>query len=359
MSLQQRYAQDLKERGFTPDPVQQQALASLQHLSDRLNNSDDVSPGLLRRLLLGPERHPGIYLWGGVGRGKTYLMDRFYDSLSGVAKQRVHYHKFMLDIHERLRVLPKSPNPLTVIGKSLARHLRVLCLDEFHVTDVADAMLLAGLLRTLFRHGVTLVVTSNTRIDQLYLHGLQRERFLQAIALLHDYTVEIDLGSGQDYRLLHLRRGETYLEAEAASQQIMSAKFKELAPGCVVYGEPVLIHGRCINTLALADDIVWFDFHEICDTPRAAKDYLDIACLFHTVFVSNVPALADAQDSAAKRFMHLVDALYDHRVKLILSAELPPDELYQGRLLRGAFARTTSRLIEMGSEDYLALAHKP
>ena len=359
MSLQEKYAQDLKEKGFIPDPVQQQALASLQKLSDRLNRRGKDSPGLLRRLLIGTERNPGIYLWGGVGRGKTYLMDMFYDTLNGIEKQRVHYHKFMLDIHERLRVLPKSPNPLTIIGRSLARHIRVLCLDEFHVTDVADAMLLAGLLRALFRHGVTLVVTSNTRIDQLYLNGLQRERFLQSIALLHDYTIEIDLGSGQDYRLLHLRRGETYLKADEQSQQLLSVKFKELAPGCVVFNEPLLIHGRCIKTLALSDDIVWFDFYELCDTPRAAKDYLEIACLFHTVFVSDIPRLADAQDSAAKRFMHLVDALYDHRVKLILSAELPPADLYEGRLLQGAFERTISRLIEMGSEDYLALAHKP
>ena len=359
MSLQQRYAQDLRGKGFVADPVQQRAIGSLQHLSDTLNKAGNAPRNSLLHLLVGPLRIPGVYLWGGVGRGKTYLMDLFYDSLQGIGKQRVHYHKFMLDIHEQLRVLPKSPNPLMIIGKSIARRTRVLCLDEFHVTDVADAMLLAGLLRALFQHGVTLVATSNTRIDRLYLNGLQRERFMQAITLLHDYTVEIDLQSGQDYRLLHIRRGETYLSSDSTSRQWLATKFKELAPGSVVYDKPLLIHGRHINTIALSDDVVWFDFHELCDTPRAAKDYLEIARLFHTVFVSDIPRLADAQDSAAKRFMHLVDALYDHKVKLIASASLQPVELYQGRLLRGAFDRTVSRLIEMGSADYLALAHKP
>lgn len=358
MSLQQRYAQDLKEKGFIPDAHQQQALALLQGLSDRLNKASRVSRGMLIRMLSKPERIPGVYLWGGVGRGKTYLMDMFYDSLTGIDKQRVHYHKFMLDIHERLRVLPKSPNPLPIIGKELASRFRVLCLDEFHVTDVADAMLLAGLLHALFRYGVTLVLTSNTRIEQLYLNGLQRERFLQAIALLRDCTIEMNLGPGQDYRLLHLQRGETYIKADAQSRQLLNVTFNEMAPASVVYGRPILIHGRQINTLALSDDMVWFDFHEVCDTARAAKDYLEIACLYHTVFVSGIPQLADAQDSAAKRFMHLVDALYDHRVKFIVSAHSQPAELYQGRLLQGAFERTVSRLIEMGSMEYIAQAHK-
>lgn len=308
---------------------------------------------------MGPQRIPGIYLYGGVGRGKTYLMDMFYDSLNGIAKQRVHYHKFMLDIHEQLRALPKAPNPLTTIGKSIARGIRVLCLDEFHVNDVADAMLLAGLLHVLFRHGVTLVATSNTQIDRLYLNGLQRERFLHAIALLHDHTIEIDMQPGQDYRLLHLQRDEIYLRVDALSRQRLSSKFDKLAPADVVYGKPLIIHDRSINTIAVSDDVVWFDFHELCDTPRAAKDYLEIARVYHTVFVSDIPRLADAQDSAAKRFMHLVDALYDHRVKLIASACVHPSELYHGRLLKDAFERTVSRLIEMGSVVYMAMPHKP
>ena len=358
LSLQQRYAGDLRQKGFTADPAQLQAIHALQHLSDILNNSG-VAKNRFVRMLAGPQRIPGIYLWGGVGRGKTYLMDMFYDSLTGIGKQRVHYHKFMLEIHEQLRVLPKSPNPLRIVGKAIADRIRVLCLDEFHVSDVADAMLLAGLLRTLFKHGVTLVATSNTAIDELYRNGLQRERFMEAIALLHDHTVELNLEAGQDYRLLHLKRGETYLPTGTQSRQILSTKFNAMAPGEVSLGTLLCIYERGIKTVALADDVVWFDFHELCDTPRAAKDYLEIARMFHTVFVSDIPPLADAQDSAAKRFMHLVDALYDHRVKLIASAATQPMDLYQGRLLQGAFDRTVSRLIEMGSEDYLALPHKP
>lgn len=358
MSLQQRYAQDLEQHGFTPDPAQQQAINALHLLAQKLNQQGQTTVGLVSRWMRRNQRVPGIYLWGGVGRGKTYLMDLFYDSLQGIGKQRVHYHKFMLGIHEQLRALSRSPDPLTVIGKSIARQNRVLCLDEFHVTDVADAMLLSGLLRAMFKNGITLVVTSNTRIDDLYLNGLQRDRFMQAITLLHDCTVEIDIEPGQDYRLLHLSRGETYFTLSASSLETLAAKFKSLAPGEISDGVSLTVYGRAIRTVALSDDVVWFDFHELCDTPRAAKDYLEIACLFHTVFVTNIPVLGDAQDSAAKRFMHLIDALYDHRVKLIVSAELPPADLYQGRLLKGAFDRTVSRLIEMGSADYLALAHK-
>ena len=235
-----------------------------------------------------------------------------------------------------------------------------LCLDEFHVTDVADAMLLTGLLDTLFKNGVTLVATSNTRIDDLYLNGLQRERFMSAISLLKDYTVEIDLEQGTDYRLLHLEKGGTYkLEKEKNNQVWLKEKFCELCPTTISYSEPLQIQNRTLNTIALSEDVVWFDFSELCDTPRAAQDYLEIAKQFHTVVVSNIPALVPARDSAAKRFMHLIDALYDHRVKLIATAEETPELLYQGNMLKGMFDRTVSRLIEMASHDYLALAHRP
>jgi len=359
MSLQEQYALDLSSKGFIPDTAQKQAMLILQGLADMLNGRSGRSQHRLMQKLFGPTRIPGIYLRGGVGRGKTYLMDMFYDELCTSQKRRVHYHRFMLDIHEQLRVLPKSPNPLNVIGRNLASSFQVLCLDEFHVLDVADAMLLAGLLRALFRYGVTLVMTSNTRIDDLYRNGLQRERFLEAIALLQAHTMEVDLQPGQDYRLLHLRQGESYLAPGPETNQRLERKFRELTAGKPAYGHALCVHGRKIRTLALADDVVWFDFHDLCDTPRAAKDYIEIACLFHTVFVSGIPILADAQDNAAKRFMHLVDALYDHRVKLIASACVPPLQLYRGRLLQGAFERTVSRLIEMGSLDYLSLPHKP
>lgn len=358
MSLAQRYARDVDNNGFTPDPIQLQAIASLQNLSDTLNHEARASRHLFTRLVAGTRRVPGIYLWGSVGRGKTYLMDMFYDSLSEVSRERVHYHKFMLEIHEQLRQLPKSPNPLTIIGRQIADRTRVLCLDEFHVNDVADAMILAGLLRTLFRFGLTLVATSNTPIENLYRNGLQRERFLPAIELLCDYLVQVNLQTGQDYRLLHLASGDSYLPAGDNAQLRLLRKFHDLSTGDVEFDKPLKISGRDICTCALANGVVWFDFHALCETPRAAKDYLEIASQFHTVFVSDIPMLGDAQDSAAKRFMHLVDALYDHRVKLVVSASRPAETIYQGRLLRGEFGRTVSRLIEMASNEYLAMPHR-
>ena len=360
MTPLERYQSDLTKPGFRKDPSQLLAAESLSRLQDRLNKALKVKAGFFQRLIGKPPVTPGIYLIGSVGRGKTYLMDLFYDCLAGLDKKRVHYHRFMLDIHDKLKYLPKSPDPLLIVAKEIAEQTQVLCLDEFHVTDVADAMLLTGLLDTLFKNGVTLVATSNTRIDDLYLNGLQRERFMSAISLLKDYTVEIDLEQGTDYRLLHLEKGGTYkLEKEKNNQVWLKEKFCELCPTTISYSEPLQIQNRTLNTIALSEDVVWFDFSELCDTPRAAQDYLEIAKQFHTVVVSNIPALVPARDSAAKRFMHLIDALYDHRVKLIATAEETPELLYQGNMLKGMFDRTVSRLIEMASHDYLALAHRP
>jgi cell division protein ZapE len=287
-------------------------------------------------------------------------MDLFFECLADLKKKRVHYHRFMLDVHERLKYLPKSPDPLVIISKEIAEQTQVLCIDEFHVTDVTDAMLLTGLLDTLFKNGVTLVATSNTHIDDLYLNGLQRERFMSAIHLLKDYTVEVDLGLGIDYRLLHLEKGGTFqIEKEKNNQLWLKDKMSELSPTAITYSSQLVVYNREIHAVAIADDVIWFEFSELCETPRAAKDYLEIAKLFHTVIVSNIPVLLPAKDSAAKRFMHLVDALYDHRVKLIATAEESPEKLYQGNLLSGMFERTVSRLIEMASHDYLASAHRP
>ncbi len=356
----ERYKQNLLKAGFKPDPAQQLALESLNMLFEKISATENSRLGLLRRFFHKPAPIPGIYLVGTVGRGKTYLMDLFYECLTGLSKKRVHYHRFMLDIHERLRVLPRSPDPLVIIGKQIAMTARVLCLDEFHVTDVADAMLLSGLLKTLFRNGVILVATSNTKIEDLYLNGLQRERFMQAIDLLNDHTVQINLKAGIDYRLQHLEKGKTFLVDEDRSQtEWMQGKLAELAPGKIEHGQTILIHNRSIQTVALSDDVVWFNFDELCDTPRAAKDYLEIAMLFHTVLISNIPRLVAAKDSAAKRFMHLIDAFYDHRVKLIVTSEMKVEQLYHGVLLTQIFERTVSRLIEMASHDYMAMPHRP
>lgn len=360
MSPEERYQSDTRQDGFYPDSAQQKAIDALQVLYSKLKQARPRPSGVINRLFKGIDVVPGIYLWGGVGRGKTYLMDLFFESLDTTHKQRVHYHKFMLDIHEQLKYLPKSPDPLITIGKKIADETRVLCLDEFHVTDVTDAMLLAGLLRTLFKQGVTLVATSNICINDLYKNGLQRERFLEAITLLMDYTVEIELTDGKDYRLVHLEQADTYLVTEGdARREWLEERFRSLAPTRVSRDADIIVYDRPIHSIAVADDVVWFDFNEVCNTPRAAKDYLYLSREFHTIFVSDIPTLRDANDSAAKRFMHLIDALYDHRVKLVATAEATPDALYHGRLLGGSFDRTVSRLIEMGSHDYLAMPHKP
>lgn len=359
MMPKERYTADLSRPGFIADAAQANAVAHLQALYEALETRSAQSVGIFNRLLRKSPAIKGVYLWGSVGRGKTYLMDCFYDALQVTHKQRVHYHRFMLDVHARLRALPKSPNPLPIIGRQIAEYTQVLCLDEFHVSDVADAMLLSGLLQALVDNKVTLVLTSNTAIESLYLNGLQRERFMSAIALLKSCTREINLQQGVDYRLSHLEKGETYMVAlDSAQQTLMESRLQELAPTEVQRDCQLEINGRLIQAKAQADDVVWFDFYDICDTPRAAQDYLEIARSYHTVLVSAIPKLGEAQDSAAKRFMHLIDALYDHHVKLVATAAAPPQGLYQGRQLTGAFDRTVSRLIEMNTRDYLALPHK-
>lgn len=360
MTPLEKYNNNIQTAGFSPDPSQLHAVEMLTTLQGQLLAAATEPFSLFK--LFRPRRQtiPGVYLVGSVGRGKTYVMDLFYECLDGVKKSRVHYHRLMLDVHEQLRMLPKSPDPLIIIGKQIAEETVVLCIDEFHVTDVADAMLLSGLLHTLFKNGVTLVATSNTAIDDLYLNGLQRERFMQAIELLNINTRQIELYNGQDYRLAHLEKGQTYfLGPHATTQQQIANKMNELAPTTIQYNKSVSIHHREIQTLAMADDVVWFDFDELCDTPRAAKDYLEIAKLFHTVLLSDIPELTAARDNAAKRFMHLIDALYDHRVKLIVASEHKPEQLYRGVLLTDMFERTVSRLVEMESHDYLALPHRP
>jgi cell division protein ZapE len=359
MTPKERYTADLQRSDFIADPIQAMAVEHLQTLYQNLEARAAQSAGIFTRLLRKPPVIHGLYLWGSVGRGKTYLMDCFYDALQVSHKQRVHYHRFMLDIHARLKNLPKSPNPLPIIGRQIAEKTQILCLDEFHVSDVADAMLLAGLLQALIDNGVTLIATSNTAIDNLYLNGLQRERFMAALTVLKTHTTEIDLQQGVDYRLSHLEKGETYMVAvDGALYSLLESRLLELAPAAVARDCALMINGRAVRARAESDDVVWFDFEEICNTPRAAQDYLEIARNYHTVLVSAIPKMSEALESAAKRFMHLIDALYDHHVKFVATAEAPPQGLYQGRQLRGAFDRTVSRLIEMNTRDYLALPHK-
>ncbi|MCG6887157.1 MAG: cell division protein ZapE [Proteobacteria bacterium] len=359
MNPQQRYARDLAEPRFQADPLQACAVAHTQRLYDQLVNTAPPKPGLLGRLFnTKPALIPGLYFSGGTGRGKTYLIDSFYQCLPFDAKRRVHFHRFMLEMHEWLSALPRSPDPLQVIGAELAKRYRVLCLDEFHVHDIGDAMIMAGLLQAIFERGLTLVATSNIPIIELYKNGLQRASFLPAITLLKQHLVEVDLQVGTDYRLQHMSRANVYLLVEDdESASMLQPRFEDIVPSTPHYDVSLRINHRNIPVVAMADDVVWFDFQVLCNTPRAASDYIEIATQFHSLVLGHIPVLGEGQDDVAKRFIHLVDALYDHRVKLIASAEVAPEELYTGRRLAFAFKRTASRLIEMTSHEYLARPH--
>ncbi len=359
MTPLERYQTDLQQPNFLADPLQRQAVAHTQRLYQELLTVQTQKPGMFARLFKNKPRYTkGLYFMGGTGRGKTYLLDCFYESLPFKEKYRVHFHRFMLEIHARLKELPPSPDPLQVIGAELAQRYRILCLDEFHVHDIGDAMIMAGLLQALFEHGLILAATSNIPIKQLYKNGLQRERFLPAISELQENLEEVNLQDGQDYRLYRLTHGDTYQVVTGNnSHDWLAQRFTDLAPSTPKHGRQLHINHRDIPYIALADDVVWFDFQVLCNTPRAASDYIEIALQFHTLCLSGIPVMTEAQDDVAKRFIHLVDALYDHNVKLIATAVAMPDQLYTGRRLAFAFQRTRSRLYEMTSQDYMNRPH--
>ena len=343
------------------DPAQQRAIERLHALHGELLSPPPAPPWWGR--WLGRRRAPvrGLYLWGGPGRGKTWLMDAFFDSLPFAEKRRVHFHRFMLEIHAALDALPKTPDPLARVADQLAGRFRVLCVDEFHVTDIADAMLLAGLLEALFDRAVTLVATSNIAPRRLYHEGLQRARFEPAIDLIERHTEVLELDGGEDYRLGLLQDGGTCLvgKAAGAAHEWLAGQFAALAVTRPETGAVLRLAGRELRTVARADDVIWFSFGELCLQPRSARDYLELARECHTLLLEAVPRLSADLDEGARRFMHLVDALYDHGVKLVWTAEVAPHVLYGGRQLARPFRRTASRLSEMASEDYLARPHRP
>lgn len=359
-----RYPEELKRHGFEPDPAQEVAIAALSDLYDRLCARDARSRhGLsgwlaeLRGRPLTPER--GLYFWGGVGRGKTFVMDLFFDCLPFDDKARMHFHRFMHGVHASLTRLAGETDPLQQVAEEFAERARVLCFDEFFVSDIGDAMILAELLDALFERGVTLVATSNIEPAGLYENGLQRSRFLPAIALIEQHTDVLNIDAGIDYRLRVLERAEIYHHPlDAAAETSLADSFAALAPDPPQANLALDIENRPILARQCAEDVVWFDFPEICDGPRSAADYIEIARLFHAVLISGVPTFTSSIEDQARRFISLVDELYDHNVKLILSAEQPLETLYQGTRFTFEFERTTSRLLEMRSHDYLARTHK-
>lgn len=361
----QRYQSDLSSKRIKTDEQQRQAVQHTQRLFLELNSTSLNKVSFLSSFFdINKSPVRGLYLWGGTGRGKTYLVDSFYECLPTKKKYRVHFHRFMLDIHKQLDDLHKSPNPLEIIAAKLAEKMDVLCLDEFHVHDIADAMLLAGLLKAMFEQGITLVATSNISIHNLYKNGLQRERFMYAIELLAEFMDEFDLGDGKDYRFNILDKSEHFYiidknKTNEMGNKFLALKFTELAPCKPKTRRSIEINNREINYISYADDIIWFDFHELCHTNRSAHDYIEIAEHFHTVLLSNIQVFNEQDDAAAKRFVHFIDAVYDHNVKLLATSADEPTALYRGKRMKFAFDRTISRLTEMGTERYLKLAHNP
>lgn len=359
-----RYLADVGAGKITFDEEQLRVLGTLERLACELL-AGAAAPSPLQRLvtLFGrtPPAPQGVYLWGGVGRGKTFLMDLFYDSLVGVPRRRTHFHRFMQEVHQRLTMLQGETNPLRKLAKELSAEVRLLCFDEFFVQDIADAMLLAGLLEALFAEGVVLVATSNIEPQGLYRNGLQRERFLPAIALLNSHTQVVEVSPGSDYRLRSLEQATLYHCPDGAqARQAMQASMVELVanPEHLQSGQRIEVLGRVLHTQLLGDGVVWFEFAELCDGPRSAFDYVELARLYETVLISGLPVFNDSRNDQARRFINLVDELYDRRVKLIIAADAPIVELYQGSQLSFEFERTASRLLEMQSKDYLGAAHK-
>lgn len=366
----ERYKRDLEREGFNYDAAQEEAVGLLQSLYEELvadyERERSAKRSWIKTLLGGPKprKEPivGLYFWGGVGRGKTYLMDNFYESLPFQQKMRAHFHRFMRRVHQELRSLEKEKNPLEIVADRISEEARVICFDEFFVSDITDAMILGTLLQALFNRGVSLVATSNIIPDGLYKDGLQRARFLPAIDMLNKYTQVINVDGGVDYRLRALEQAELYhYPLDDAADASLLKSFESLVPDKeeIRANVDIEVEGRPISARFEAEDVAWFDFMALCDGPRSQNDYIELAKEYHAVLVANIPPLARDTDDQARRFINLVDEFYDRNVKLIISAENPLAEIYGGGKLNFEFERTTSRLLEMQSHEYLAEPHKP
>lgn len=368
LSPRERYLHDLELPGFQRDQAQQRAVDALQALYDQVVQRERRSwwtkqlVALKGRLGMSPPPElTGLYFWGGVGRGKTYLMDVFYESLPIERKMRTHFHRFMRRVHAELKLLKQQQDPLEKVAETLAAEAQVVCFDEFFVADITDAMILANLLKALFKRGVILVTTSNIPPAELYKDGLQRSRFLPAIALLERHTQVVNVDGGIDYRLRALARAQLYhTPLDAQARQRLEQFFLGVVPDpqAVHQDGKIDIEGRSLSVVKEAEDVVWFDFYVLCDGPRSQNDYIELAREYHAVIVENVPLFDGRNDDQARRFIYLVDEFYDRHVKLVLSAAQPIDQLYQAGRLGFEFARTVSRVQEMQSQEYLARAHR-
>jgi len=349
------YQQELKTRGYQCDPAQLLAVERLQECEDEWIAYKEIRSNNLKKALFKPDLPRGLYLWGGVGRGKSFLMDCFY-AVSPIEKKiRIHFHEFMREVHRELHELSGLADPLDELAKRISNRYRLICFDEFHINDIADAMILYRLLSALFEDRVQFVMTSNYRPDQLYPNGLHRDRLLPAIKLLEEKLDVLNVDAGKDYRRVQMAQVEAYLTpANAETQTRLGQMFITLIGNQKEVNRPALrIESRELRPLHMANGVVWFDFQTLCCGPRSQNDYLEIAKLFHTVILSGVPYMPPRMTNEARRFIWLIDVLYDHKIKLIMSAEVPASELYTEGQITAEFSRTVSRLIEMQSRDYL------
>lgn len=363
MGIKAAYRQVCARDKLEHDPAQIEIVNILQQLQEELIRENSPQRRIVRKLRAFAGRHTtpvqGVYLWGDVGRGKTFLMDLFYATLTTKRKSRKHFHRMMGEIHARLKTLRDLEDPLDRVAAEIAQDTSVLCFDEFFVSDIGDAMLLARLLDGLFQRGVTLLATSNVKPNDLYAAGLQRDRFLPAISMLEEHTRVVHLEDGADYRLRRLQDVGTYLTpADAAAEAKLEQFFNDCAASAEVEDPTLDILGRPVVAKRCAADVAWFEFPELCEGPRSAQDYIELARRFQTVIVSGVPQLAPGDEDATRRFISLIDEFYDRRVKLMLSAEVPAERLYLGKKLAFEFRRSVSRLVEMQSSEYLHEAHR-
>lgn len=359
MNVEEFYNHALSQRGFTADQAQLRAIKRLQQAYDDWIAFKLRRSSRLKRLINHPEVPRGVYMWGGVGRGKSFLMDSFYSSVPVVRKTRVHFHEFMRAVHRQLDELRGVEDPLDEVALRIAKRYRLICFDEFHVSDIADAMILYNLLRALFDNGVTFVMTSNYQPETLYPDGLQRERMLPTIKLLNERLDVMNIDAGIDYRKIAMELVQVYhTPLGADADRALRHAFATIAE--TADQNPVIrIESREIKSLRCAGGVVWFDFATLCGGPRSQNDYLEMAGRFHTVVLSGIPAMSAAMSSAARRFTWLIDVLYDHNVKLIMSAAVPPDQLYTEGMLANEFQRTVSRIMEMQSREYMESERRP
>ena len=352
-----------QQPGFVPDAAQAATIDELDTLWHQLVEFKSKRNNFLGRSLLSPDVPKGLYLWGGVGRGKTFLMDAFYACLPYRRKRRIHFHNFMAEVHHEMKVLADRNDPLIALADNIEKSTRILCLDEFHVDDIADAMILSRLVAALFERGVVLITTSNYHPDTLYLNGLQRQRFLPAIELLKRELKVVNVDGGSDYRQRVTQREPLFLVADNAEEantheESLTTWFERISSGTSLDQQHILVHDRTVPVKRLAKNIVWFEFKELCGGTYSHSDYLEIAHHYPTVFLSHIPCMTADNAPEARRFTWLIDVLYDNNVRLVASSEVTPKNIYTDGEMSGEFSRTASRLTDMQTQQYLQRQHR-